>query len=422
MGKIELLTCAECAAKNTLDGAFCKQCGVALPEEMRDEMKAEAEKLLIDGRQLLNDGRTQEASLVADSVLEVDPTNANALALRGDIFERDGQFQEALETYERVMEIRPDNAMDRIRVAHLSKLIAAEDIAVEEPVSNRRGILLVAAAGVLLASVGAALFFAGNNSQSGLPENLIAKNDNVTGFTLDPTIVPMPPKGADTTGQGTGSGNLQDLNPGVGSTNTGGGTATYSTSNPTSGYQPQFQRNPGEDGNAPYEPKVSLKPWENQGGVGTARPENGATNSGQSNNTDQGNSSSVAGPPDEKEDEGVVEIRVKPGNENSNPGAESGGAMSAEQLIQKARNLYIQENYAGAAEAYEAAIRAGAGTGATYQRLAQCYEKMGRKSEAIRSYRNAVRAFDSQISRGNGSDSVRAAKESCEKAISALGG
>jgi len=419
MGKIELLVCAECAAKNTIDGAFCRQCGVLLPEITRDEMKLEAEKLLIDGRQLLNDGRTQEAGLVADSVLEIDPSNANALALRGDIFERDGLFAEALETYERVMEVRPDNAMDRIRVAHLSKLVAAEEIAIEEPVSNRRGILLVAAAGVLLASVGAALFIAANSSQSNIPDNLLVKNESGTGFTnLDPTIVPITPNGVNNIN--SGGGQQTDL----GTTNvTGGqgtGSATYSPSNPNSGYSRPVQSGIGQGGIAPFTPEgPKLQDWPNTAGVSNTRPNPGPTQPENPNPVDNG-SAEEANPP--KEDPGVVEIRVKPGSENSNPGAESGGAMSAEQLIQKARNLYIQENYAGAAEAYEAAIRAGAGSGATYQRLAQCYEKMGRKSDAIRSYRNAVRAFDSQISRGNGSDSVRAAKESCERAISALGG
>ncbi|MFM9872480.1 MAG: tetratricopeptide repeat protein, partial [Fimbriimonadaceae bacterium] len=163
----------------------------------------------------------------------------------------------------------------------------------------------------------------------------------------------------------------------------------------------------------------NLQDWPN-GKVGTVRQDDGNAQPAQTEPAKDPNEGKTAEPP--KEDPGVVEIRVKPGSENNNTAATNGGAMSVEQLIQKARNLYIQENYAGAAEAYEAAIRAGAGTGATYQRLAQCYEKMGRKSDAVRSYRNAVRAFDAQISRGNGSDSVRAAKESCERAISALGG
>lgn len=416
MGTLELLICAECAAKNTIDGAFCRQCGVLLPEIAREEMKAEAEKLLIDGRQLLNDGRTHEASLVADSVLEIDPSNANALALRGDIFERESQFVEALETYQRVMEIRPDNAMDRIRVAHLEKLVAAEEIAIVEPESNRKGILLVAAAGVLLASVGAALYFAGNSQATGLPEDLLAKNDNVKGFSLDPTMVPFVPK--DLNGAGTATGQSTPDAGGLGSAAIRNGGAAIS--NPSPGYPGgRFQDAPGEGGVPPYKPDVNLPPWD-PNGVANIRPENGSSQPTQPDTKSDPNDGKTAEPP--KEDSGVIEIRKRPGGSESNNSGASTGAESVEQLIQKARNLYIQENYAGAAEAYEAAIRAGAGTGATYQRLAQCYEKMGRRSDAIRNYRSAVRAFDSQISRGNGSDSVRAAKESCEKAISALGG
>ncbi|MFM9874140.1 MAG: hypothetical protein ACKVQS_11830, partial [Fimbriimonadaceae bacterium] len=262
MGTLELLVCAECAAKNTIDGAFCRQCGVPLPEDTREEMKAEAEKLLIDGRQLLNDGRTHEAGLVADSVLEIDPANANALALRGDIFERESQFAEALETYRRVMELRPDNAMDRIRVAHLEKLIAAEEIAIVEPVSNRKGILLVAAAGVLLASVGAALYFAGNNSSNNLPDDLLVKTDNVSGFSIDPTMVPVVPKGVDGNGVGTGAVQTPNGSSVDGGVNRNGG-ATYSPSNPYSGYRGPVQGGSGDGGIAPFTPPVNLQDWPN---------------------------------------------------------------------------------------------------------------------------------------------------------------
>ena len=417
MGTLELLVCSECAAKNTIDGAFCRQCGFPLPIEVREEMKAEAEKLLIDGRQLLNDGRTHEAGLVADSVLEVDPMNANALALRGDIFEREGQFQEALETYQRVMEIRPDNAMDRIRVAHLEKLVAAEEIAVEEPRGSKRGVLLVAAAGVLLTSVGAALYFASLNSDVATDKWVASNTENVSGFDeLNPTLVPTTPTGAGIQPPGP---IVNPTGEGTTNANTGGRVERVQT-NPN----PGFNNNPGQFRENSLRPDVDLQPWDPMRN-GVNRPPTGSENSSGSSSTATpvpDTQPETPAKPEEKEDPGVMELRVRQGsNENSNPGS-SAGAMSADALIQKARNLYIQENYSGAAQAYEQAIKAGASTGATYQRLAQCYEKLGRRPDAIRNYRNAANAFDRQIARGNNSESVRAAKESCERAISALGG
>jgi len=368
-------------------------------------MREEAAKLLIDGRQLLNDGRTHEAVMVAESVLEVNPIDADALALLGDIYERDGQLSEALETYEKVCELRPDSAIDRIRAAHLRKLVAAEEFAVDVPAERKRSLLLVAAAGVLLTSVGAAFFFA-SSGQPTIDKNLVAKNDStIAGFSgLSPTLVPnVPPKDikaeVDSSTSGTsGIVGIGNSRPGYESNRTpptmGGGQEN------TGPYQPDLGPDwPGLNTNGPRVVPQNPKPEEP-----TAKP---------------------ADPPKDpvaEEDPGIIEMKVNPGSSNNSSGGTAVDDLSAEQLIQKARNLYVQENYSGAASAYEQAIRAGANTGATYQRLAQCYEKLSRRSDAIQAYRRAVSAFESQISRGNSSSSVRAAKESCEKAIAALGG
>lgn len=375
-------------------------------------MREEAAKLLIDGRQLLNDGRTHEAVMVAESVLEVNPTDADALALLGDIYERDGQLSEALETYEKVCELRPDSAIDRIRAAHLRKLVAAEEFAVDVPSERKRSLLLVAAAGVLLTSVGAAFFFA-STGQPTVNKNLVAKNEsNIAGFAgLSPTLVPnVPPK---------------DIKAEVDSSTNG--TAGIVGVNGNPGYDPNqnttapFRTNNSEE-NQPYQP--NLKPWELMNGT---QPNNPSTGTSSPNGNEPSTATPVSDPPKdpvakEEDDPGIIEMKVNPGSSNNSSGGTAVDNLSAEQLIQKARNLYVQENYAGAAAAYEQAIKAGANTGATYQRLAQCYEKLGKRSNAIQAYRQAISAFDSQIARGNASSSVRAAKESCEKAIAALGG
>ncbi|MBL8067343.1 MAG: hypothetical protein JNM28_02750 [Armatimonadetes bacterium] len=410
MGTLELVVCAECSAKNTIDGAYCRQCGFPLPVEVRDEMKAEAEKMLIDGRQLLNDGRIDEAGLVADAVLEIDPSNANALALRGDIFEKDGMFAEALETYQRVQALRPDNAMDRIRTAHLEKLVAAGEIAVEEPHSARRGVLLVAAAGILLLSVGAALWVAGKPAGKVDTQGWVAnRTENASGFnTLDPTMVPVVPSQTNIQSQGPGAtGASADPPPTT-------GTVTRYPSNPSAGYT--TRQDPENGLRFPTE----LQPWDPTAGRTVPQNPNPPANATE-NTGAKPEQPANTGESQPKENPGVVDITVKKGSGVDNPGT-SAGAMTAEDLIRKARNLSIQEDYSGAAAAYEEAIKAGATTGATYQRLAQCYEKLGRKSDAVRNYRNAMGAFDRQIARGNASDSIKAARESCERAISALGG
>lgn len=320
-------------------------------------------------------------------------------------------FAEALEAYQRVAEVRPDHAMDRIRIAHIEKLVAAEEIAVEEPVGNRKGVLLVAAAGVLLLSVSAVLFMVSSQPKTDT-SGWVVSNEQATGFTeIDPTLVPTVP------------GAVSSPEPSAQPTTESTTAITHDSPARRGGFvqtRPDsgFVRagSPSELGNAPFTPPVNLEPWQNpqpNTNTATARP------------ADEVEGATLGAPeqPTEKEDDpGVIEIRTKPQEQGNNPGASSGGAQTAEELIQKARNLYIQENYSGAAAAYEQAIDKGATSGATYQRLAQCYEKLGRRGDAIKNYRKAVAAFDRQISRGSDSSSIRAAKESCERAISALGG
>lgn len=403
------VNCENCHAKNTVDGGFCRQCGAPLPEDQRQQVKEEANRLLADGRLLLNDGRSHEAVMVAESVLEVDPSNADALSLLGDIYEKDGQIAEALETYERVCEIRPDSAIDRIRLAHLRKLMAAQELAIDVPGERRRGLMLVAAAGILLLSVGAAFFFASSTPSQPDP-NLVASADapDVEGFSgLTPTLVPNVPNGKENRAVPDGTGGA-DAQP----------QPTTRANIPDPLQPPRshigFARSSVGGSVGPYNPQPNLPDWSSQVSI---------TPSGQEPSTGSSTTAEPVDDPDAteepKEDPGIIEIKKTPGSGDSSAGS---GAQSVDDLIRKARNLYIQEDYSGAARLYEQAIGMGAQTGATYQRLAQCYQRLGRRGDAISAYKKAVSTYEAQISRGGGSASVKAAKESCEKAIDALGG
>jgi tetratricopeptide (TPR) repeat protein len=404
---MRLVACGQCKTQNTLDSLFCRHCGAELPAEELEAMKSQTEKVLIDGRQLLSDGRTSEAAVLAESVLAVDPQCADALSLLGDAYEKDGDYSAALEAYQKVLEIRPDSPVDRIKVSQLEKLAAQEEIEVEPAGNPRRGLLLVAAATVLLASVGASFYLA-SLPQSVDTSRLVAENDQASGFRqFDPTLVPTTPQSS-----GASSADLS-------------GVATGQTNDPIVGRDPtRFGIGGNSSGNggfvraadpqnpqvAPFDPVTRLTPVDSNG---SASKKDTVTDNAEL----AANSGRQAEP--KPEDPGVVEIRVKEGQANSNPGAETVD-VSADEWIRRARNLSLQEDFSGAAAAYEKAISLGMGTGATYQRLAQCYEKLGRRSDALKNYRHAVRAYDQQIARG--AENLRASKESCERAIEALGG
>ncbi len=93
-----------------------------------------------------------------------------------------------------------------------------------------------------------------------------------------------------------------------------------------------------------------------------------------------------------------------------------------ETLLRVARQHFQTGNFSQAADAYEKALRAGAEVGSTNQRLAQCYERLGRKSEAIGAYRRAISAYESALRSGGNEARLKAAIEACQRAISVLGG
>ena len=55
------------------------------------------------------------------------------------------------------------------------------------------------------------------------------------------------------------------------------------------------------------------------------------------------------------------------------------------------------------------------------QRLAQCYENLGKKSDAVNAYQRAAQALKDKIGSGKGNTARdKAALESCEAAIKVL--
>lgn len=411
------IKCEKCSIGNTVDSKFCRHCGQELSADAMAKLIAENEVLVSDGRRLLSDGRSAEAKLVAESVLESDPSSVKALALLGDAYEKEGKLDEAVGTYEQVCELAPDSSIDRIRLAHLRKLQAAGELAVVAPVDQRRNVTVGVLASVLLLSVVAALVLSSMPAQASTgKDSLVAQNENnPVGFrSYAPALVPNVP----TTTGGNGAVTDTTANARVGT----GETGLRNPNRVTPGYS-----RPAGDANS------SVPPWNPfPGGNPTITPSKNNTTSTANGNQDpdpngtfdpnKNNSGSNSGTV--AEDPGIVEITVVDGNKNQ--GKVDGGSnvddKSAEVLIQKARNLYLQGDYSGAAGAYEQAIRAGAGGGATYQRLAQCYEKIGRKSDAIGAYRRAASAYESQIQRGQGNSRIQTALDACKRAITALGG
>lgn len=421
---MRLVECLDCRTENTLDSRFCRSCGGRLPEDEVMNLKAENAKLIGDARMMFSDFRTDECRMMVESVLAVDPKDWDAKALLADCLEREGRPHDAIELYEEVVAARPDSAIDRVRLQHLNKVVSASELAVA-PTDNRKTAVLAGVAAVLmLGSVGAAMILA---ASPGSPDTL--KNDGLLAsqepeaeafrtIPLVPTYAPQPQSNpaTDSAADGTTeqlngetlptqqpSGHVRVVNP-----NRGGMTSSQSTIN-----------DPG------------LQPLEVQPPAGaTVVPNSGTSTSTSATQTKDPDPTSQINPrsgtktgddvkPDTNSNPGIIEIEVKSG---SNGNSDSGeGARSAEALIRKARDLYAQGDYSRAVKTYEDALRAGASTGATNQRIAQCYEKLGNRSAAISAYQRAVASYEASMKSGGGSR-TQAALDVCKQAIKNLGG
>ncbi len=121
-----MVVCPDCQAHNSVDSVFCKRCGVKLPNDVVREAQQVIQQNLSQGYILFNEGKTEEALVIANDALFGDPESCSALALKGMCLERDGRMAEGLSCYEHALTINPDSALDRIKVNQLRNMLASE--------------------------------------------------------------------------------------------------------------------------------------------------------------------------------------------------------------------------------------------------------------------------------------------------------
>ncbi len=68
------------------------------------------------GYALYHEGRLDDALVELDESVQVDPGNAEARLLIGDIYERRRMFDEAIRAYEEALKLSPDDGMTRFKL------------------------------------------------------------------------------------------------------------------------------------------------------------------------------------------------------------------------------------------------------------------------------------------------------------------
>jgi tetratricopeptide (TPR) repeat protein len=386
-------------------------------EESAPEPEPEAEAnesaaLVTDGQRLLGQGRSAEALAIAEGVLEDDPLNSEAWALKGDALERQGDVSGALGAYERIEELGLGSPLDRIRVAQLRKAAEFELLSEEEPPA-RRSLLLAVAASVLLLSVTGLAFWMAAGRGGETEESTPVVAANTPAYEAFQPIAPAPntPAGASPTAPATAPGAAPQASAPTTDASAvrrpiEAGRLNGSSrplENPGTGYQPLTPMVGGNAQITPVTPGAATAP-----APGQSQPEPEF----------EGGSAPAASAPAP-----IIEIRPSEGSGSIAAPAGGGDSLSADALVRKARDAYLVGNYAAAADAYEQALRMGASPGSVNQRLGQCYENLGQRQSAIRAYERAVAAYERSRNRGQGDAStLNAAIEVCRSALRRLRG
>jgi tetratricopeptide (TPR) repeat protein len=413
-----MISCKECETLNSLDSAFCKKCGKPLAQEDSLDAREKLEKQLHEGFDLFHHGRTDEAALLAESSLASDPTNLRALSLRGMILERKGLIAEALETYETIVARDPNAALERMKLQTLRGALDAKGFGA--PQANKKLALIVAACAVLVVtslSALAAITLLGNRradtETSMTPNQPVYKADTFAGGEQATQTIKEKASSDQPGSQAPAPGSAPQSSPPAQQTLQGELPANSALPKPSNSESTQI---------SPLDPLKGAQIQQLPANIQSSSP--AVQNTAAPTQTQPDPDPSAVVPKDERppEPQPVVDIKLSNGEQGS--ASEMGiDRNGVEAMVRSATGQFMVGNYQAAAGTYARALNAGADPALINQHLGQCYEHLGRNSDAIDAYSKAIAASLDSISRGKGNKArLTAVLESSRQALKNLQG
>lgn len=420
-----MVPCKHCQTSNSVDSSFCKRCGTALLEDDLREARSLLGRSVGVGFVRINEGKIDEATAIATKAIAEDPNLPEALSLMGMCHEHNLRLAEALECYERVLEINPESSLDKIKVSQIRNLLASKPA---EPVQtgrdNKRLALYGAvAATVFVIAIGSLSAAMLNKKRDADKAGLVAAN--TAAQTMNAVATPSqafptlkaqgqaeapatsiaqkandddvaPVRGAEKQGPApapmgnTGNNRLPDVDPSTATTPIGPKPLTVDLSNGDIGPRPMSVKAPNKG--------VDPDPTASDPGPTAAAQQQAPAF-----------------------DSSVIEINV------SNPKHVVGGAEVVQDtnklqaIAHTASSQFQLRHFDAAAKSYEKLLKAGADSAGVNQRLAQCYENLGRKGDAQSAYERAINSLEANIKAGKGNQSrQRNALDVCRQALKVL--
>jgi tetratricopeptide (TPR) repeat protein len=416
-----MVVCTECATQNTLDSLFCRKCGTAISEAEIEASQIKLDRLIAQGTTALNEGRTEDAVMSAESALEANPTMIAALALLADARTRKGDLAGAIEVLDQIVELSPDSELDRIKRNKLREKLQ-ESIRVPETPNRALALTAAIASVIFVGAIGAigAKFIQDRNEQPP-----VVKEDS------QPETVVQNAKNASGTGTQNPESNqvVQNPSPNVSPDPSTVGPITQNqptrTQEPTprGGGRSQLPLPPYNGGSLPEATDLGVQP------VRPPSPSPTVSENSQRNTTRQtgdpdpevkATATAAPQPTEPEPDPGEIEIRVR-----NSGGSASGGSVrtdgAANAMMNTARQQQLTDNMAGATGSLEKARDAGADPVFVNQRLGMNYARAGKKAEAIDAYQKAISAGNAALASGRGDKArVQKAIDFCNQALKVL--